>query len=88
MSKPENSQGITSEAPTIYVYLVSFVAAYIANQSAPILFDFFEKRTQSAGPIFLLFSLISIFAFIFALKLIPETKGRSLEEIAQSWTKK
>ena len=27
MSKPGNSQGITSEAPTIYVCLVSFVAA-------------------------------------------------------------
>jgi len=65
-----------------------WLTAYLANQSAPMLFEFFEDLTQSAGPIFFLFSFISIFAFVFALKLIPETKGRLLEEIAESWTKR
>ena len=65
-----------------------WLTAYLANQSAPILFEFFEDLTQSAGPTFFLFSFVSIFAFVFALKLIPETKGRLLEEIAESWTKR
>ena len=65
-----------------------WITAYLANQAAPILFELFENLTQSAGPTFLLFSFVSIFAFVFALKLIPETKGRSLEEIAESWTKR
>nr|WP_179390390.1 sugar porter family MFS transporter [Psychromicrobium silvestre] len=36
-----------------------------------------------AGPNFLFFALTTFLAFLFAWKLLPETKGRSLEEIEQ-----
>jgi MFS family permease len=35
------------------------------------------------GPIFTFFTLMMVFQFFFAWKVIPETKGRSLEEIQE-----
>ena len=54
----------------------------------PILFEFSEKTIGSIGPAFWLFAGINILALIFGLKLLPETKGRTLEEIGESWTRK
>ena len=34
-----------------------------------------------------LFTIICLAAFVFGLKMLPETKGRVLEEIAASWKK-
>jgi len=36
---------------------------------------------------FWLFTVVCILAFVFGLLMMPETKGRTLEEIARSWTK-
>ncbi|UXM69430.1 MFS transporter [Elizabethkingia anophelis] len=36
---------------------------------------------------FWLYTLISVLAFLFIRKCIPETKGKTLEEIEASWTK-
>jgi len=68
--------------------LATWVTAFLASFLFPRLVGLFEEYSGSFGPTFFLFSLVCVFCFVFALKLIPETKGRSLEEISASWTKK
>ncbi len=42
---------------------------------------------QALGPswTFWLYGLLAIASFVFAYALVPETKGRTLEEIEKSW---
>ena len=53
------------------------------------LFPTIEKHAintvGSTGGAFWLFSIICVFSLLFGLFVMPETKGRSLEEIADSW---
>jgi sugar porter (SP) family MFS transporter len=42
-------------------------------------------RALTAAGTFLLYAAISVAAFVFVWRLLPETKGRSLEEIDQWW---
>ena len=41
----------------------------------------------SLGGAFWLFTTVCILAFLFGLQMMPETKGRTLEDIAESWKK-
>ena len=65
-----------------------WVTIYSGAQLFPIMTDYSEKLIGSVGGAFWLFSVICIFAFLFGWKMLPETKGRTLEEIAASWKKK
>jgi MFS family permease len=51
----------------------------------PILAGISEKKLGSIAGIFAVFAVICVLSLIFGLKLLPETKGRTLEEIAKSW---
>jgi SP family arabinose:H+ symporter-like MFS transporter len=42
----------------------------------------------SPAGIFWMYAVIAFLAFIFGIKMLPETKGRTLESIAKSWEKK
>ena len=53
----------------------------------PILFGLSQRLVGSIGAAFWLFAGINILAFIFGIKLLPETKGKTLEKIGESWTK-
>lgn len=57
-----------------------WVACYLVSQTFPMLL-------KSAGPTrtFWFYAVCSAVTFFFVLFLIPETKGRSLEEIEKSW---
>ena len=39
----------------------------------------------TAPGVFLMYALVSIAAFVFVWRMVPETKGRSLEEIEKWW---
>ena len=71
---------------------VSTTFLWIAGFTGPFCFPklavLSENAIGSIGGIFWLYGIICVFALIFGLKWLPETKGRTLEEIAKSWTKK
>ncbi len=48
----------------------------------------FLSLVQAMGPswTFWLYGLLAVGAFVFSFYLVPETKGRTLEEIERSWT--
>jgi SP family arabinose:H+ symporter-like MFS transporter len=58
-----------------------WAADYVVSQSFP-------PMLNSAGPAmtFWIFGLMSLFTFFFTLKVVPETKGKSLEEIESGWS--
>jgi SP family arabinose:H+ symporter-like MFS transporter len=65
-----------------------WTAGWFAGWFFPILAGFFERKTGSPGYAFWFFCVTCIISVIFGIKLLPETKGRTLEEIARSWTQK
>jgi SP family arabinose:H+ symporter-like MFS transporter len=66
---------------------VIWCAGFTAGQFMPILMGAAKRITGTVGPAFLVFSVICILSLIFGIRILPETKGRTLEEIARSWTK-
>ncbi len=62
--------------------LTVWVSCYIVAQTFPMLND-----SPAIGPAktFWIYGGVSLLSFLFVLALIPETKGRTLEEIEQFW---
>ena len=65
-----------------------WVTIYSGAQLFPIISDYSERTIGSIGGTFWLLSFVCVFAFLFGLFMLPETKGRTLEEIAASWKRK
>jgi SP family arabinose:H+ symporter-like MFS transporter len=57
-----------------------WVSVYVVSQTFPMLL-----ASIGSAFTFWIYMIMSICAFIFVLKLIPETKGKSLEEIERFW---
>jgi len=68
---------------TTFLWVAIFTGAYLF----PALTTASEKLVGSPGGAFWLFTVICIFSFLFGWWIMPETKGRTLEEIAESWKK-
>jgi SP family arabinose:H+ symporter-like MFS transporter len=60
--------------------LAVWTAGALLNQLFPLMRDHWGKQAT-----FYVFAVVLIPQFIFVWKLMPETKGRSLEEIERSW---
>jgi SP family sugar:H+ symporter-like MFS transporter len=58
-------------------------ANFLVSQSFPIMLD-----KWGSGPVFLGYAAIGVLAFVFVKALVPETKGRSLEDIEADLQKK
>jgi SP family arabinose:H+ symporter-like MFS transporter len=71
---------------------ISTTFLWIAGFTGPFAFPTIEAASQrqfgSAAGVFWFYALISLVAFVWGRKYLPETKGRTLEEIAESWTRK
>lgn len=65
-----------------------WLAFFIGSQIFPPLCSFFEAKYGSPAGVFWLFAAVCVFAFWFCWRLVPETKGRTLEAIAASWKKR
>jgi len=55
-------------------------SVFIVSQSFPMLLD-----SIGSAFTFWIFMLMSVFTFLFVWKVVPETKGKTLEEIEKSW---
>ena len=64
------------------------LSSLAANGFFPVVRDYSERMYGSAGPTFWLFAAMCLLAFVFCLKMVPETKGRTLEEISSTWLRK
>jgi SP family arabinose:H+ symporter-like MFS transporter len=64
--------------------LTVWVSCYIVAQTFPMLND---SPTIGPAKTFWAYAIVSLFAFIFVFAFVPETKGRTLEEIETSWSK-
>jgi sugar porter (SP) family MFS transporter len=81
---PTKLRGRAVSLTTAFLWLTIYSGA----QLFPIITGYSKQWTGSVGGAFLLFSVVCIFSFLFGLFMLPETKGRVLEEIAASWKKK
>ncbi len=57
-----------------------WIAVYVVSQSFPMLL-----ASIGSAYTFWIFMVMAVFAFLFVYKLIPETKGKTLEEIERYW---
>jgi len=72
---PNRVRGIAMAIATTALWIACFILTY----SFPIL-----NKALNAGGTFWLYAGICFFGFLFILKKLPETKGKSLEEIEKS----
>ena len=59
-----------------------WISCYIVSLTFPML-----RESETIGPAktFWIYGAVSLFAFVFVALFIPETKGRTLEQIERSW---
>lgn len=69
---------------TTFLWITIFTSGFFF----PILMRWSELLVGSVGGAFWLLAVVCVFSFLFGLKLLPETKGKTLEEIAAGWVKK
>ena len=65
-----------------------WVAFFSGSQFFPTMIAYSKDRFGSPAGVFWLFAGVCVFSFFFCWRLVPETKGRTLEEIASSWKKR
>ncbi len=76
---PNRVRGAAMAVATTALWIASFLLTY----TFPAL-----NKLLNAGGTFWLYALISLFGFLFILKKLPETKGKSLEEIEEELSTK
>lgn len=65
-----------------------WVVIYTCGQFFPMLIGWSKAHLKSPAGAFWVFTLVCICATLFGWRLLPETKGRTLEEIAGLWRKR
>jgi len=65
--------------------LAVWVSTYLSNQFLGPMMSYFEKSFGSVGPAFWVFGVICLLILVFGWKMVPETKQKTLEEIAGWW---
>ena len=62
-----------------------WIAGFTGPFAFPMIEAFSKRHVGSVAGVFWFYAVIALLAFVWGLKFLPETKGRTLEEIAQSW---
>jgi sugar porter (SP) family MFS transporter len=65
-----------------------WTASSLATFCFPPMVDWFKTSFGTPAMAFWIYAVISAAAFLFSLFVVPETKGRTLEELGASWSKK
>jgi SP family arabinose:H+ symporter-like MFS transporter len=76
---------IRAKAVSITTTLI-WVSSFAAPFSFPLMALESEKILHSIAGVFWAYASISLFAFVWGWRFLPETRGRTLEDIASSWT--
>ena len=66
---------------TTFLWIVIFTCA----QFFPMLIGSSQRHLRSPAGAFWVFTLVCVCSTLFGWRMLPETRGRSLEEIARSW---
>jgi SP family arabinose:H+ symporter-like MFS transporter len=66
---------------TTVLWMANFGGGFVF----PLITEYSENHYGNVGPAFLVFAFISVLSVIFGLTLLPETKGKSLEDMGKSW---
>jgi hypothetical protein len=74
--------GLVSLAVALGGFLMGFDAGVVSGAN-PFYKDYFGLNDWALGPAgtFLIFGIFATLAFVFTLRFIPETRGRTLEEL-------
>jgi len=67
--------------------LAVWIATYSSTQAMAPLMHYLEGHFGSPAGIFWLYSAVCMLAFLFGWRVVPETKGKTLEAIGRSWVK-
>ena len=62
-----------------------WIACFLGVRYIPVLMEVFEAMFGTPAGVFWVFAGVCVFSYWFCWKWVPETKGRTLEEIAASW---
>lgn len=81
---PNRVRGKALAVVCFFLYLSSFITA----QFFPVLTNWFSDRFNNSAGVYLIFALICVTCVLFSWKMVPETKGLSLEEITTFWKNK
>ena len=80
---PNRLRGKAMAVASVCVWTASFLTTFCY----PPLVDFFTRTLGTPAMAYWIFGVLSAAAFLFAFLVVPETKGRTLEEIGASWTR-
>ena len=80
---PNRLRGKAMGVASVCVWTASFAATFCF----PPMVDYFKTNLGSPAMAFWIYAFISAAAFLFSLIVVPETKGRTLEELGASWNK-
>ena len=64
-----------------------WLVIYTAAQLFPMLLGFSQRHLGSPAGAFWVFTAVCLASVLFGWKMLPETRGRTLEEIARAWQK-
>ena len=65
-----------------------WIVIFTCGQFFPMLIGWSQRHLGSPAGAFWFFTLVCVCATLFGWRMLPETKGRTLEEIARSWRKR
>lgn len=69
------------------IVFVLWSSSFMLKFLFPTIRRFFEEQFGSPAGAFWTFAAVCLLGYLFCLSMVPETKGRSLEEIGRSWKK-
>ncbi len=73
---PTKIRGRAMSIATVFLW----TACYLVSQTFPMLLEKFGSAVT-----FWIYMIMSVINFLFVLKVVPETKGKTLEQIEKSW---
>jgi SP family arabinose:H+ symporter-like MFS transporter len=64
-----------------------WTASFLTAICFPPMVDWFKTAFGTPAMAFWIYAVVSAVAFLFSWIIVPETKGRTLEEIGASWNR-